>query len=41
MNHKLYRAFLHLKCLIRNPKDWRFYVKGILRELKELKGTKI
>jgi hypothetical protein len=26
------RTKLHLVCMFKNPKSWRFYLKGILRE---------
>jgi hypothetical protein len=28
----IFRAQLHILCMIKNPSKWRFYLKGILRE---------
>jgi hypothetical protein len=29
----IFRARLHFICMFKNPSQWRFYAKGILREL--------
>ena len=30
---KAHRIILHLACLCRRPRNFRFYIQGILREL--------
>lgn len=33
LQNRFFRICLHATCLFKNPKDWSFYLKGIIREL--------
>lgn len=36
MKYRCWRALLHIRCLIKNPRGWKFYVAGVIREIKEI-----
>lgn len=31
--NRFQRMWLHFNCLLKNPSDWNFYFKGIIREI--------
>jgi len=36
MKYRFQRTLLHLRCLFRNPRGWKFYLAGVNRECKEI-----